>query len=1349
LRAGTDGLVILWQAVAREEGKIMSIFTSSLLSPFAAAKASRRLVYKPRLEALEERTVLSSWSEVAPLPTSRRSLGAAAGVDGRIYAIGGFDDNFGSVNTVEALTLSTSPNWSTVASLSTARERLAAATGRDGLIYAIGGLNGSVALNTVEAYSPFTNSWSTVASLNTARADLATVVGADGRIYAIGGDNGGVALNTVEAYSPFTNTWSTVAPMPSARQDLAAVAGADGQIYAIGGENDGVALNTVEAYSPFTNTWSTVASMPTARDDLAAVAGANGQIYAIGGSNGAALNTVEAYNPFTNTWSTVASLPTARAALSAAAGADGQIYAIGGSGNGGILNTVEAYNLFTNTWSTIASLPTARNGLAAAAGVDGRIYAIGGYNSGVLNTVESMILVQASPTLLTTPSPASAALGTGPAPILTDSAVLRAGYFETSTSSTITFTLYLGSSSTPVDTETVRVSGNGTYTTPAGYTLPAAGTGTYQWDVTFSGDANNNPASDNNDPTEQVTVNLASLASPTLVSTPSPASTTLPGGDPLFGGPPVTTILMDSAVLSGGNAETGTITFTLYQLGIVPGGFLVDTETVPVSGNGTYTTPTGFSLANAPITAVGTYQWDASYSGDPNNNPASDNNGPKEQVRVNEPPVAQLSNPALVPGTSMQVSLTVSASDFSPFNQGGGYKYTITWGDGNTSTILPTSNNGNGVPVTHPYSSSGYYLVQLTAQDQLGDISVAVTALVLLSIAPSDNITISGVSSNGQVSVTSAAGSLTPANPIDLILASGQGGSDTYTVNFSWVLGTPITITGGGATSGDTLVLNGDSSAANEINKLPGEIDWFGNYSYGFTGDTVYRSGIPNSVINVNGTGSNVINDPGGNTIINGGPGTNTITITATSGNGVAINGGPNANNYIIDMGSLLAPVTINAPAGSTSAVTVNGPPGSNVLTLTPTQLTGDGEIINLNLGTTASNLTVAGGGGSNDQLVVQGIPPGPLTAQSLAPTVGAITGPPPPTLVSTTVPVSAGFTNLDGNSQTAVWNWGDGSTSAGTVNQTGTTGTVSGSHVYAAVGIYTITLTVTDSTGGGASTAIFTLDVLKRGVTQLGTQVFIVGGNTTNDQVQVSPVGSSTTGSTGVQVKGNINGVATTTTINQTVTALVIYDFNGNDTFQLANSLTMGATISAGNGNDTVQAGNGNITVTLGNGNDTVQLGNGNDTVTLGNGNDNVQLGNGANTVTLGNGNDTALLGNGNNVVVTGNGTDTIQAGNGDNLIAAGLGQHTVQVGNGSNILIDGTVTLTQSGDSLRQVLSDWISYLPTPTQANIANIRSRLHMTYNTSHANTLLAGSGLDWFWETYAKDTTNRKATDLLN
>ena len=109
--------------------------------------------------------------------------------------------------------------------------------------------------------------------------------------------------------------------------------------------------------------------------------------------------------------------------------------------------------------------------------------------------------------------------------------------------------------------------------------------------------------------------------------------------------------------------------------------------------------------------------------------------------------------------------------------------------------------------------------------------------------------------------------------------------------------------------------------------------------------------------------------------------------------------------------------------------------------------------------------------------------------------------------------------------------------------------------------------------------------------------------------------------------------------------------------------------------------------------------------------------------------------------------GNDQITAGVGNNLIVGGLGQDNVQVGNGSNILIDGSVQLTTPGDSLRQVLGDWTAFGATP--ANVASIRARLKVTYNTTSKNQLHAGSGLDWFWYTNSMDQVNRKATDLLN
>jgi len=89
--------------------------------------------------------------------------------------------------------------------------------------------------------------------------------------------------------------------------------------------------------------------------------------------------------------------------------------------------------------------------------------------------------------------------------------------------------------------------------------------------------------------------------------------------------------LTDWAVLAGDYNPTGSITFTL----VTPNGSTVDSETVTVNGNGTYATPTGYTLPTTG-TVTGTYQWNATYSGDTNNVSVSDNNNPNEQVTVNQ-----------------------------------------------------------------------------------------------------------------------------------------------------------------------------------------------------------------------------------------------------------------------------------------------------------------------------------------------------------------------------------------------------------------------------------------------------------------------------------------------------------------------------------------------------------------------------------------------------------------------------------------------------------------------------------------------------------------------------------------
>jgi len=100
-----------------------------------------------------------------------------------------------------------------------------------------------------------------------------------------------------------------------------------------------------------------------------------------------------------------------------------------------------------------------------------------------------------------------------------------------------------------------------------------------------------------------------------------------------------------------------------------------------------------------------------------------------------------------------------------------------------------------------------------------------------------------------------------------------------------------------------------------------------------------------------------------------------------------------------------------------------------------------------------------ASGAASVDQAVVN--------VSNVAPSAGPITGPAGPVNLAAPLVVNAAFTDpgiLD--THTATWNWGDGGTSAGVVSESNGSGSVSGSHTYAAAGIYTIVLTVTDKDG-------------------------------------------------------------------------------------------------------------------------------------------------------------------------------------------------------------------------------------------------------------------------------------------
>jgi hypothetical protein len=178
-------------------------------------------------------------------------------------------------------------------------------------------------------------------------------------------------------------------------------------------------------------------------------------------------------------------------------------------------------------------------------------------------------------------------------------------------------------------TETVPLGANGLVpnSAPTG-PLPA---GNYTFLAVYFGDGNHIGSRAAREPLS------VGQVSPILTTTPNETMVTLGGTIP--------PTLTDTATLSGGDNPTGTITFKLFQAGA-----LVHTETVPVNGNGSYKTPTGFTLPTSG-TAAGTYQWVASYSGDGNNFPAdTDVDAQEEKVIVSpdDPALTTTPNPTTV-----------------------------------------------------------------------------------------------------------------------------------------------------------------------------------------------------------------------------------------------------------------------------------------------------------------------------------------------------------------------------------------------------------------------------------------------------------------------------------------------------------------------------------------------------------------------------------------------------------------------------------------------------------------------------------------------------------------------------
>ncbi len=331
------------------------------------------------------------------------------------------------------------------------------------------------------------------------------------------------------------------------------------------------------------------------------------------------------------------------------------------------------------------------------------------------------------------------------------SAALVGGFPSTGVTGTVTYTRFTGSGCTGTGTTIATVTiGAGNSVPSASDTPPSAGSFSYQ--ASYSGDTNNNSFLGT---CAVVTVQppgislTTSVTSPITVGSSTTVSATLVGGFPSTG-------------------VTGSVTYTRFAVsGCTGTGSTVATVTIG-AGN---SVPTA---SDSPSPA-GSYSYQASYSGDTNNNAFT---GTCADLTVNK--VTPSVTTAVSPST---ITIGASATDLATVSGGFSSSGTVTYtaySDAACATLVFTSANvplGTASAAFTP-STAGTYLFKAAYSGDANNNAVTTTCgaagetLTVTAVVPFDY----ALSNNGPVSIV-------------------QGSSGTVTITATLTAGSAVAIT--------------------------------------------------------------------------------------------------------------------------------------------------------------------------------------------------------------------------------------------------------------------------------------------------------------------------------------------------------------------------------------------------------------------------------------------------------------------------------------------------------------------------------------------------------------------------
>jgi N-acetylneuraminic acid mutarotase len=275
--------------------------------------------------------------------------------------------------------------WAAAPAMARGPTQETAAVAVAGRIYVIGGFNEDAAVvAAVQIYDTATCTWSMGPDLPKA-VHHANVAAVGGTIYVLGAMQAlsFTSIGDVWSWNPATDAgWTARTAMPVGTQRGSAIVGViDDQIYLAGGLRNG-AVAEVSMFDPATDLWTTtLPPLPAARDHGCGGA-AGGKLYVTGGRQadiGSTSPVVFEYTPG-GAWAMRAEMPTARGGTACGV-IDDRIVVVGGEGNpndpSGVFPQAEVYDTTTNTWASLPDMPTPRHGMGAATW-DGRLYIPGG-----------------------------------------------------------------------------------------------------------------------------------------------------------------------------------------------------------------------------------------------------------------------------------------------------------------------------------------------------------------------------------------------------------------------------------------------------------------------------------------------------------------------------------------------------------------------------------------------------------------------------------------------------------------------------------------------------------------------------------------------------------------------------------------------------------------------------------------------------------------------------------------------------------------------------------------------------------------------------------------------------------